>query len=253
MSASFFAGIAQEEVVTRQFKGKLPLFFRDVSMMGAVFTADFAQILRILPDASLRPVKIFPGRGLVSIGCMQYKDSDIGPYNEVALSIVLQPFVPWKQDYHAYIADLPVTTEVALYGGVDFFNYPKYLADISFKEEGGRRICALRDKKDGESILEFSGANPHPNPLPRGRGKGEGELNIMTLNSYPKMNGQLIHAKMLINVEEGASKFLRGPVDLRLGGHPKAELFKKLKLGRLLQYSYAPKCEAILFKPSPYQ
>lgn len=53
--------------------------------------------------------------------------------------------------------DLPVTTEIALQGGVEVYNYPKYLADISYRETKNYRICTVRDRESQDLIVEFDG------------------------------------------------------------------------------------------------
>jgi hypothetical protein len=259
MTSPFFSGYNQEEVAIRNYKGKSPMFFRDSNVMGALFTADLAAIRRALPDPSYRPIRIYPGRGLVAIHCLQHKDTDIGPYNELSLSIAirprrsLSPFASlrailkslWTRSYHAYVKQLPVTTEVAFFGGVDFFNYPKYIADITFEESGTRRVCTLRERGNRDLILEFTGRKI-------GTSAAGGRMRILTLNTYPWMKLRTVHASMILNLKESRTSYLRRP-SIRFGLHPRAEVFKNLGLGMPLQYFYAPSCEAVLFKPVPLE
>ncbi|MBI4247871.1 MAG: hypothetical protein HY611_00075, partial [Elusimicrobia bacterium] len=143
----------------------------------------------------------------------------------------------------AHVAALPVTTETALYGGIDFFNYPKYLADISFRETATHRVCTLRDKESRELIAEFEGRK-----IPTRTCAAE-EENKLTFYTYPWIGARPHRAKLLINQIERGGACLRRGASLRLGSHPRAEAFRALSIGAQAQYLYAPKCQAVLFAP----
>ena len=258
MSAlTFFDGYKQEPVSIRGAPGKSPMFFRDFHLMGAVFLADLSRVRSALPGGWYRALRMPLRRALVAVHCMEYKDSDIGPYNEISLSIALKrgwlPFLSLYQaarslqtrTYHAYIKDLPVTTETALHGGVDFFNYPKYLADISFRETAAHRVCTLRDKDSRDVILEFEGRRLSTWAC------APDDENRMTLYTYPRIDGRPRRAKLLVNRLESGTAYLRG-AGLRLGSHPRAAEFENLGIGPVMEYVYAPRCQGVLFKPEDF-
>jgi hypothetical protein len=250
-AASFFDGYRQKPVSIRGVPGKSPMFFRDFSMM--VFLADLSKTRAVLPGPAWKPLRPpLLRRALVAVHCMEYKDTDIGPYNEVSVSVALKgsrlPLVSLLQSaagrYSAYIHSLPVSTQTAVHGGIDFFNYPKYLADIVFRDTGAHRICTLRDKETGELIMELEGRRPATwSPAAR-------DENRMVLDTYPAIKGRRHRARMLINRLESASMLLRG-ANLRLGAHARSEDFKALGLGRVAEYQYAPRCQGVLFEPEP--
>ena len=256
-SLNFFDGYKQEPVSIRGAPGKSPMFFRDFHMMGGVFLADLARVRAALPRRWYSPLKMPLGRALVAVHCMEYKDSDIGPYNEISLSIALKrgwlPLMSLLQaarsiqsrTYHAYIKSLPVTTATALHGGIDFFNYPKYLADISFRETAAHRVCTLRDKESRDVILEFEGRRIATWACaPKHDDK-------MTLFTYPEIGGKPRRAKLLVNRLESGTSYLRGAA-LRFGAEPGASEFSGLGLGQLVEYLYAPRCQGVLFKPEAF-
>ncbi len=250
--SQFFAGHKQRDVKIRQFKGKAPMFFPEVHMMTAVFTADLDVVRSWLPDKRYHPLKIGRRRGVAAIHCMEYRETDIGPYNEVSLSVGvhhgrLPALSPARLvgslltgGYHGYVKELPVNTEVSLYGGIDFFNFPKYLADISFRETADHRVCTVRDKETLDLILEVEGRKIRTLKPP----------SLMTLNSYPQKDGKTLHAKTMVNQRRWGRTFLLRNMTVRLGEHPRAQPFKELALGKQLEYLLAPSCEAILFMPS---
>lgn len=254
MSAlSFFEGYRQRPVSVRGVPAKSPMFFRDFHLMGAVFLADLSKTRAALPKGWYRPLRLPPARALVAVHCMEYKDTDIGPYNEVSLSIALKggrlPLVSLVQaarsTYHAYIKALPVSTQTAVHGGVDFFNYPKYLADITFRETASHRVCTVRDPESKDVIVELEGRRLATWAC------APSDEDRMTLYSYPEMGGKPRRAKMLVNKLESGTAWLRG-ASLRLGPHARAAAFAELGLGRLVEYLHAPRCQAVLSEPEDF-
>ena len=256
-TSPFFSRYPQTDIGIRQYRGKSPMFFPNVHIMGAAFATGVALVREALPDRHYEPLEILPGKALVAIHCMEYLDTDIGPYNEVSLSIPLRvgrsalpsPLLLLRsvlpRSYHAYIKELPVNTEVALYGGLDIFNYPKYRADISFRETAAHRVCTVRDRDSLDLVLEFEGAKI------RTREKS-GTDAVMTLNTYPRKENRTYRARMLLNQRERGDSFMPGAVSLRLGASARAEPFRRLSLGRPLHYFFAPRCEAALFMPDVF-
>lgn len=258
-SPAFFDGVRQEEVRFGQYRAKSPLFVRDLSMIGAAFTADLARLRRALPDRSCEPLAVSPKHGLVALHCFEYKDTDIGPYNEVAVSIAVRApgrtFLPGpvdvlrslaSDDYHAHVFQLPVTTEVAAAGGIEFFNFPKFRADIVFRETAGHRVCTLRDAKTLDLILEFEGRKIRTRTRARAAAPS-----VTTLNSYPRVGGRLCRARMAVNRRRAGQGPALGDCALWLGKHALAEPLKGLRIGWPVWYWYAPQAEAILFPPEP--
>lgn len=248
----FFDAHPQRDLALRQYRAKEPLFYRRASFTGAVFAADFDAVRARLPTALHRPLRLGPGRAVAAIHCLEYADSDIGPYNEVSLSAgivyghspIPSPIHALRAalslEYHAFVLDLPVTTDVALVGGIDVFGYPKYLADISFRERDGRRTCTLRDVESGALILEFETRLRAVSDRPR----------MLTLHSYPRRDGTTLHARLLMRLLRHSIR-PGGAVALHMGPHPRADAFRALRLGRVLQSFHVPSAEGILFLPEP--
>ena len=126
------------------------------------------RLRQLMPDPRFCPARLAPGLGAVAVTCFEYRDTDIGPYNELAISVVLNepwflPNVPGRallaslrrRQLHAWVHHLPVTTEIARAGGVDLYNYPKFIGGIDFEQTATRRICRLSEGE--EHILTLSG------------------------------------------------------------------------------------------------
>lgn len=252
----FFEKYPQKPFMIRDYESKSPLFFHDVSMMLGIFLADKKAAEKYLPSKDFKLITPFPGKVLVGINCFQYKSTDIGPYNEVSISVAVEN-KKWKpgflsvigstlkQNFHANILHLPVTTEVALYGGLDFFNYPKYLAKVDVNESETETRFGVKDKDSGELIYGFTGRKIKTKVY-----KNE---NKALYNSYPEMDGNLLKANLLVNQNEKGVRWLGGDFSFEIGNHPKSELLRGLNLSKLMQYTYMPKGKAILFEPERYK
>lgn len=256
--SSFFSEIAQEDIVIRQYAGKSPMFFRKFKLMAGIYTADYSACKALMPNDRYQVLQLFPGRALIGVHCMEYLDSDVGPYNEVSISIGIAPKQTlfsaagilksiFTQEFHAYIVQLPVTTEVAYFGGVDYFNYPKFVANINFVEHEGKRICTLSEKDSGKQILSFEGKIINTKKANSSRN----DFQVMTLNSYPVMNGKTVHARMRVNMIEKGESFFGNNGKLVVGEGGFSEMLKKLKLGQQINYVYAPECESVMYLPQP--
>jgi len=247
----FFDGVAHSEVTIAGRPAHLPIFYYDGSAIQAVFAARLGALRRLMPDSRFCPARLAPGLGAVAVTCFEYRDTDIGPYNELAISVLLNE--PWflpnlpgvalissmrRRQLHAWVQHLPVTTEIARAAGVDFYNYPKFVAGIDFAEEGTRRVCRLSE--GAEHILTLSGerlATPRSERL--------------QLFSHLWMDRQPQSSEFKINATEMGASLRPGAASLTLGErHPIArELAGLIAWSRPLQYQYMARFEGILYGP----
>ncbi len=249
--SSFFDGVAQIEAILEGEAVRLPIFYYDGAAIGAVFPARLGRLRALMPDPRLRPSRLAPGVGAVAITCFQYADTDIGPYNELAIAVLLnepplRANLPGRallsslrsRQLHAWVQHLPVTTEIARVGGVELYNYPKFIASIDFEQTATRRSCVLAEGE--ERILTLTG------PLidtPRSE--------RLQLFSHLWMDGQPQSSEFKIDAKAlGVSLMPRG-ARLTLGErHPIARELSGLLLScRPLQYQYVPSFEGILYGP----
>jgi hypothetical protein len=161
----FFKDTPRNPMTIEGLTVEFPILYYDLRMIAATFTAKTSLIKKILPHPNYKPVEIWPGTGMLGVFAFEYFDTSIGPYNEIALTIPIK-FPPSfafpglavisgmrKKIFSGYIRQLPVTTEIALKGGIYFWNYPKFLGEISFKDEGPNLEVTLKEK--GEIILKM--------------------------------------------------------------------------------------------------
>lgn len=247
----FFEGVRQVDAEIAGQPAKLPVFYYDAAGIMALFPARYAELRRLLPDRRLVPARLAPGLGVLAVSCLEYRDTDIGPYNELAVAIPLnepffRPNLPGRALFeagrhgrvHSFIVHLPVTTEVALRGGIDAFNFPKFLGSIEFDDVEGERCCRLAEGK--EPILTFTGPR-----LPATRRERLQYFNHLWMDGQPQQ------AEFTVNRLQVAKSLRPGAATLELGQrHPVArELARLLVSKRSLQYEYAPQFEGILYGP----
>jgi hypothetical protein len=247
----FFEGVEQVDTSIAGLPAKLPIFYYDGTAQTAVFPARLGKLRRLLPDPRMVPARLAPGLGAVAVTCFEYRDTDIGPYNELAIAIVLhEPHfslnLPGRAlvqglrrgQLHAFVHHLPVTTEVARAGGVDFYNYPKFVASIEFEEAGGTRSCELAEGE--EQILKLSGESiPTPDAI---------DLQVF---SHLWMDRQPQSSEFRLSAAAAGRTLRPGAARLELGAaHPIArELAGLLVSRRALYYELLRRFEGILYGP----
>jgi hypothetical protein len=144
---------------------EFPILYYDLRCLIAIFTARTSALRKILPHQDFKPIEMLPGTGMVGITAFEYHDTSIGPYNEIAITVPIKfpsGFVfPGltaismirRNVFPVYIHHLPVTTELALKAGTYFWNYPKFLSEITFQDTGDRLDVTLRE--NGILILKM--------------------------------------------------------------------------------------------------
>jgi len=249
MKNDFFKGIVQWEMPYKKIPGVVPIFYFDNTSMTAVFTASTKKVMKYLPHLDMRPVEVFPGRCAIGFTAFEYRKSDIKPYNEFAISVLITfgkrsipgvTLMSWqlKRTFTAYIWHLPVTTEIARAGGVELYGYPKFIAGIKFKK--GKEWLECRLSEGNKHILTLRGK-----VLPTARGKP------MVYKTYSIKDGIPLSANVNINPIEFAQRMAGAHAELDIGtGHPICRELREIRLGkRPLTYQFSPVNQAILYPP----
>ncbi|HEU4386037.1 MAG TPA: acetoacetate decarboxylase family protein [Anaeromyxobacteraceae bacterium] len=247
----FFESVAQQEMTLGGLKVLVPVFYQDVTSMNAVLTASTERVADLLPHPDLHPVELRRGRCLLSVTALEYRQSGIGPYNELAIAasvtfgrravrLLDAVAAVLRHAFSLHVLHLPVTTEVARVGGVELYGYPKFLADITFTRgekglactlaEGGARILSLV----GEDLGRYRPAKLHATTYSM-----KGETLLRTAIEFDKL--------------ESAETLRRGAATLEIGSeHRVARQLASLDVDpRPVLFQMSPRGRAILFEPHP--
>ena len=250
-NSPFFDGVTQADLIENGQTLKVPLFYYDGTAMTAIFPARLKALRAALPDPRFTPARLAPGVGVVGLTCFEYRDTDIAPYNELAISIILnEPYfranLPGRallsalrrRQFDAWVHHLPVTTEIACAAGIDYYNYPKFVASIDFSEQRGHRICRLAE--GDEHILTLTG-----------RTIGARRPGGLQFFSHLWMDRQPQSSEFKIGAAAMGERFWPGAAHLTLGRrHPIArELDAMLLSRRPIYYHYLARFEGILYGP----
>ena len=247
MRGDLFKGVKQWEFDQAGRKFKLPVFYFDNTSITAIYTASTSKVKKLLPHPAMNPIEMRPGRSMVAFTAFEYRKTDIDPYNEFSIAFLTtfdRPQIPgltalWqlaRRCFTAYVWKLPVTTEIARFGGVELYGYPKFLADITF--ERGREWIECRLSEKGETILSLKGK-----VLPTARGK------ITRFITYSIVDGIPVRANVVVDPLEFAQSRDGQSATLELGAkHAIAEALSGLELSSSpIVYQFSPLTEAVLF------
>ena len=224
----FFKEIEHVEVPWKSYRLHVPIFYYDILFLSVSILAPTARVKALLPSKRLHPYRISPWHSLVTITTYAYNDCDLGPYNEVSISVPVTMDKPTPlftgslrnlpKAPKVYIHHMPVTTEIARDVGVEFAGYPKFLADIDFTDEEIWITCTL--KAENQHILTL-----------RGRKLGLRHTQRYRISPLTYRGDTLLRCEFILNEREmGASK---QPEDVNLifGNHPIADELRSLSLG----------------------
>jgi hypothetical protein len=240
---SFFKGIRQSTVKMGAYDINMPIFYRAMSGLGVYILAPISEIKSFLPSGRMHPFRVTPWHCIITITASEYKETDIGSYNQVSIGVpfMLDRISPvmtgilHKPPEHPmiYMLYLPVTTETARVTGLEMANYPEFLADISFNRGDQWTSCTV--DAEGKNILTLAGRKISLKPSLRER------VYPITLQQDRLLRSEF----NLSECESGISK-KKSDVQLEFGNHPIGSKLKELNLGRVLAYQYWPLRQAAL-------
>lgn len=210
-----FFQVPRTQVTTSYGEFEQPALYYDVSTLMALFTTDYDRAAAKLVDLDLKPGLMWRGKAVVGLAFYEYRDTSIGPYNEVGLAIPALarhqslPLGGWLDLWSNvntrrlghHILDLPVTTEIACAGGREFYGYPKFVTEIPFHLDSHSFHSEVLDPGRRAPIMSLSGKLGGGIPAPP-----------MDLVLYSVLNGTRL--RTIVNVR--GSQRMRGKGELRL-------------------------------------
>jgi hypothetical protein len=239
----FFQHITQVPAPWQEGTIRLPTFYQDAMAIHAQFLASSERVRSFLPSPRLHPLRVAPGRCAVALAALSYRETDLGPYNEVLIGIPVTldarsplftgilrglPAVPM-----IYVHRLPVTTEIARGPGVHFLAAPKFIADITFEETEEWVRCRLAEGETEIMTLEVRTGELEPT--------GRWHVNMVTAREGYLLRWGWVESEQRKRVSHDSSD-----VRLELGSHRMADELREMQLGRVLSCEYRPRFQAVL-------
>ncbi|MBI2704735.1 MAG: acetoacetate decarboxylase family protein [Actinobacteria bacterium] len=225
---TFVDPVVDEPVVVDGETVTLPVEVRSAKMAVATFFVDGDAAQELIGYSGLRIAKQ-RGRAMCSLSAVQYTDNDLGPYNEIAVALVVDPHdkAPGAKVSMAggtvttFIHKLPVNQEFTCRAGRGIWGFPKWVANISYFESGGRTEVVLVD--GGELVLSLS-VKRSPIPIP-----ARGDRSEMVMSCYSWCDGVLRRTSWVTR-NQGTTGRIGGAV-LELGAsHPMTDELRGLGL-----------------------
>ena len=213
--------------------------YMEFSRISASFTAPIEMVQKILPSKKLKVVEYAPGITFVSFTASEMRQiSLLEPYNEFGICIPVRyetaesgAAIPG-----IFVFSMPVTTEEARWGGVEIYGYPKFIAEITFNDQGKVRSCQVRASDRSIINLEVT--------------KLETEYLEKDEYYYTVRDKQLIRSLFTVKGQFGTTDLLGGAY-FTLGDHPIVDELRELSIeGISIRHEYVSYVEGVLHKPS---
>lgn len=204
----------------------LPVHVRDADSWAAQFLVPANAAQEIVDPTGLEVATPLPGRAVVNIAFVDYRDSDLDAYHELAIAFLVRKDEAvggttrdkvrefFRGQIGVYIHQLPVTQEFTLEAGRTIWGYPKFLADIDITRERRRVVCSLAH--EGEYVLTLEVREGGPIRLPQ-----------RDLPTYSNADGVLLRTEWN---QEANTRARLGGASLELGSHPIADELRSLGL-----------------------
>lgn len=199
----------------------LPVEVRDARQWSAQFVVGADDAQSAIAYSGLEVARPFPGRAMLALAVVDYRDTDLDSYHEVAISFVVRrhdaPAITgegellrefWSGKVGAFIHQLPVDQSFTMEAGQSIWGFPKFLAEISLRAVGGFTVCEL--SHDGEPILTLGVRDTGWFPLPSA-----------SPPSYSFRDGVLRRTEWEQSGERARAR--AGGAELTLGTHPIAK------------------------------
>ena len=206
---------------------RLPCVVRDATAAVAFYLVSASAAQKLIAKSGLRIARMLPGRTVCTLGTMNYKDSDLGGYHEVALTFFVHepesrplPLISAalgmaRGSLSAYVHWLPVNGELAGEAGRGIGGCPKFVTQSDIGAEGDTERSTLT--VDGERVLTQTV-----------RMGGSRSFTDRKQIAYSVLDGQLSRIPSDMSAEDLGARL--GGATLEVGTGPMADELRSLGL-----------------------
>jgi len=196
----------------------VPSIVRDASSGVAIFTVPLVAAQRLIGGDAFEAVEMAPGQTQLVLGFVDYRDNDLGDYNEVMIVFMVRPRGTTLAA-GTYIYKLPVDQSFTYEAGSKIWGFPKSLEAIDVHYENHRVTCRLG--MDGEHVFTLTVPRAAIDDAP------QPDLEMVT---YTYLDGRPQAVPFTSGGKGTAMSMGSDGVELTLGTHPIAEELRSLGL-----------------------
>ena len=200
-----------------------PVNFRDVHYIAALYTSNAEVIGNHLTGTGLKAGLILKGKPVVALGLIQYKDSNLGAYNEVIVAIPVIPeheksgYANWFELYAPlntrklgqYIIHIPVDSIQSMEAGRDLWGYPKTVLAINHEFAQNSVDSSIMNEDGNKTIVSFDGNLGVGIPIPS-----------MDLMTYSIHLGEMLKTKVNVKANMRWNPFADIKINVLDDQHP---------------------------------
>jgi hypothetical protein len=181
-----------------------------------MYMVSASEAQRLVPDA-FEVLEPAPGLTQLSLLMVDYRDNDLGDYDEVGIVFFVKPRGASDEEAGTYIHQLPVNQSFTCEAGCTIWGFPKSVQEIDIEYRSESATCKL--VMDGRHVFTLT--------VPRG---GSDETADSDSTGYTLLDG-VPNKNQFTRGGAGEQTVPGGAgVSLELGDHPIAEELRKLGL-----------------------
>lgn len=250
-NVDWFRRIPKQRVESRVGPVWAPNFYYRSSSVQLLMAAPISRLRSMLPPP-LKPLRGYPGHGLVALTFFSYAVCDNDPYDELSVAIVVPtpgsrlPHAAElarqarRRAFHAHVLALPVTTEIARVRGVFGYQLPKWLTGIDVSLDGAVRAAIANT--DGSQDVTLAAPLPRFTDVPSQSRMGS---NTMVHRVDGRWHTTTVQSNTL---SYGQKAFPRGVKLVRHGG-PVSDLLNGLGAAKVLRLDVVRDAQLVLNMP----
>ena len=194
----------------------LPCVVRDASSGSVMYFVDSAAAQKLVPK-EFEVIEASPGKTQLTIAIIDYRDNDLGDYDEVGIIFFVKPAGKPDAELGSYIHQLPVNQSFTCEAGCRIWGFPKSVQEIDFSYADDSASCKL--SMDGQHVLTLT--------VPRG---GDDSSEDSDALGYTLIEG-VPHSNRFTRGGSGEKTTPGGDgVELLLGDHPIADELRGMGL-----------------------
>lgn len=200
-----------------------PVNFSDVHYIASLYISNTVYVQHKLIGTGLKPGLLMNGKPVVALGLIEYKESDLGAYNEVIIAIPVIPekeksgYSNWVELYAPlknrklgqYIIHIPVNSVKSMEAGKNLWGYPKTVLGIDHGFKKKTIESSIYHEGNDKHIVEFSGKLGIGIPIPS-----------MDLMTYSFLNRELLKTKVNVNANMKWNPFADIRIKVKEPLHP---------------------------------